>query len=258
MSPVLSVQSVTKIYASPERRVVALDEVSVDLYAHRTTAIVGESGCGKSTLGRLCVALDRPDQGHLLFQGKLDLATCSRRQLRKLRPSLQMVFQDPYASFAPHLTLRQSFQSVMAMHRGRSEMSQTSLSLREAMEQVGLREEHLARRPHQLSGGQLQRASLARALSVDPVLLVADENVSSLDVAAQDELTQMMRALQAQRGFTLVFITHDLGLAREIADDICVLHRGTAVEHGPTQEVLESPVSPETRRLINAVPRFRH
>lgn len=256
MTVMLSLRDVRKAYRSASRDVNALDGVDLDLPSDHALALVGESGCGKTTLGELTVGLLRPDAGQIMHASGVDLANCRPHALRSLRPRLQMVFQNPFASFAPHLRLHQSLAPV-ARRQGIAQPMIIS-ALVDSLEQVGLSAAHLDRYPAQLSGGQLQRASLARALLCDPQYIVADEISSALDVAAQDELTRLLGRLRAHSHFTLLFITHDLGLARQVADDVCVMDAGRIVERGRADQVLDDPQTRAAKRLVDAIPRFRY
>lgn len=250
MTPVLSLHGVTRSFRRGGHRVVAVNGADLVLHANRTLALVGESGCGKSTLGRMCVGLIRPDAGRVFGEGGVVLDRAG--SWRSLRPKYQLVFQDPYGSFSPRLPLAASILTTARRVHGPGALRQVL----ELFQEVGLEESHLDRRPAQLSGGQLQRAALARALLTRPRLLVADEVVSALDVAMQDEITRLLRRLQQHWGFSLLFITHDLGLAREAADEICVMAEGRIVEQGPAAQVIDTPASVAARALVDAVPRF--
>lgn len=256
MRSVLSLRNVRKSYRSASRVVNALDGVDLDLLPDHALALVGESGCGKTTLGELTVGLVRPDSGQIMHDSGTDLANCAPVALRSLRPRLQMVFQNPFASFAPHLTLRQSLAPVARRQGIGGEATRQALV--DAFAQVGLSADQLERRPAALSGGQLQRAGLARVLLCDAQYIAADEISSALDVAAQDELARLLSRLRAERRFSLLFITHDLSLARQFADHVAVMDAGRIVERGSVDQVLGDPQSAAARRLVAAIPRFRH
>ncbi|MDO4785007.1 MAG: dipeptide/oligopeptide/nickel ABC transporter ATP-binding protein [Propionibacteriaceae bacterium] len=250
MTRVLSLEGVTRTFRRGGHPVTAVDHADLELHANQTLALVGESGCGKSTLGKICVGLLQPDSGRIVDERGVVLDRA--RAWRALRPRFQLVFQDPYASFSPRLTLKASLLPLARRVHGAGALDQVV----ELLRQVGLEAAHLDRRPAQLSGGQLQRAALARALLAQPRLLVADEVVSALDVAMQDEIARLLRRLQRTWHFSLLFITHDLGLAREAADEVCVMADGRVVERGPAGQVIDAPATPAAQRLVEAIPRF--
>ncbi|WP_316670590.1 dipeptide/oligopeptide/nickel ABC transporter ATP-binding protein [uncultured Propionibacterium sp.] len=255
MSLLMSMHGVVKRFRGGGRGVTAVDGVDLELEAAQAVALIGQSGCGKSTLGQLAVGLLAPDSGRIQYGG-VDLARCSRRELRDLRPGLQFVFQSPFDAFAPHLSLRGSLEpAAVRCHRGWSR-SRASGAVVDALGEVGLEAGLLDRLPDELSGGQLQRASLARALLAGPRLMVADEVVSALDVAAQNDVTRLLRRLQKQWRFALLFITHDLGVAERIADEVIVMDAGRIVERGPARGVIARPGSDAGRRLVEAIPHF--
>ena len=255
MTAVLTLDAVSKAFRRSGGQVQAVDRVGLELVADHTLALVGQSGCGKSTLGKICVGLIQPDSGRVLDERGTDLARHRGRLWRPLRPAFQLVFQDPFASFAPHLSLRQSLLPV-ACRIHRLDAASAVVKVRRLLADVGLEEAHLSRHPGQLSGGQLQRAALARALLAEPRLLVADEVASALDVSMQDEITRLLGELQRKWQFSMLFITHDLGLAKEVADEICVMEDGQILEQGTAQRVIDSPTAPATQRLVESIPRF--
>ncbi|MFW6089149.1 MAG: ATP-binding cassette domain-containing protein, partial [Gemmatimonadota bacterium] len=236
------------------REVVAVDGVDLDIAAGMTTALVGESGCGKSTLGRLILALEAPTAGRVEYRGR-DLAGLDAAALRGFRRSAQVVFQDPYGSLNPRLTVGSMLREALGVHglargaeaRGRAEA---------LLERVGLPADAAGRYPHEFSGGQRQRVGIARALSVEPEFIVLDEPVSALDVSVQAQILNLLRELQAELGLTYLFVSHDLGVVRNLADRIVVMHRGRVVEQGATARLLSAPDADYTRRLLAAVPRI--
>ncbi len=252
--PLLELRAVTRRYALPRqamfdsrRMITAVEGISFTLERGQTLGIVGESGSGKSTLARLILALERPDAGQVLFFGQ-DLNQLSRRALRRLRPKLQMVFQDPYGSLDPRRTVGWSIAEPLRA----SGASDIPRRVAHALEQVGLRPADANRYPHEFSGGQRQRIAIARAIAGRPDLIVADEPVSALDVSVQAQILNLLMDLQDEMGLALVLISHDLAVVAWMSDQVLVMHKGQAVEMGPTATVLQSPQAHYTRMLLNA------
>jgi peptide/nickel transport system ATP-binding protein len=262
-APLLSVDGVSRRFASSSllgvgRRVLhAVDNVSLQLARGETLALVGESGCGKSTLGRCMLRLDEVSEGRVVFRG-VDLAHLSAAALRRLRPRMQMVFQDPYGSLNPRRRVGDLIAEPLRVHRdqdGRRRSRQTiAARLLELVQLVGLRQEHLGRYPHEFSGGQRQRIGIARALALQPDLVVADEPVSALDVSVQAQVINLLADLQQRLGLTYVFIAHDLAVVRQIATRTAVMYLGSIVEIGETQALFSAPAHPYTADLLAAVP----
>ncbi|SIQ69903.1 MULTISPECIES: ABC transporter ATP-binding protein [Acidiphilium] len=257
--PLLQVRNLTKHFnvgsrfASGGRQVVqALDDVSFDVFAGETLGLVGESGCGKSTLGRCLLRLYDADGGRILFNGH-DITAMTERALRPLRADMQMVFQDPYASLNPRRRIGDLLAEALIAH-GQTDAAANRARLAELMGLVGLAPDHLDRFPHEFSGGQRQRIGIARALALNPKLIVADEPVSALDVSIQAQVVNLLADLQERLALTYVFIAHDLSVVRHIADRVAVMYLGTIVEIGATDDVLHEPAHPYTAALISAVP----
>ena len=231
----------------------AVSQVDIAIYEGETLALVGESGCGKSTLGRLLLGLLEPTAGQAFFDGK-DLARLSKKDLRTLRRQMQMVFQDTASSLNPRLNVAGLLAEPMRLHDlcPSREMPQRGADL---LEQVGLSPDLLNRYPHQLSGGQRQRVVLARALALKPRLVVCDEPVSALDVSVQAQMLNLLADLQEAHRLTYLFVSHDLGVVRHIADRVCVMFLGRVCEVGPTRDLFASPRHPYTRFLLDSVPR---
>ncbi|WP_042478879.1 ABC transporter ATP-binding protein [Bacillus ndiopicus] len=230
----------------------ALDGVSFTIYEGETVSIVGESGCGKSTTGRAILRLEEPTEGTVEFQGT-DLTKISKKEMRKFRKDLQIIFQDPYASINP----RQTVASVLneAMHiQNVLPPNQRRARIEELLETVGLRPYQADRYPHEFSGGQRQRIGIARALSVDPKLIICDEAVSALDVSIQAQVLNLLEELQEEYGLTYLFISHDLGVVRHISDRIIVMYLGKIVEIADKTSLFENPQHPYTKALLSAIP----
>jgi peptide/nickel transport system ATP-binding protein len=254
---VMEIKSLNKFYELPgglfrkRRQVRALHEVSFEIHAGRTLGIVGESGSGKSTLARQIVRLADNTSGSIVFRGR-DIARSKERELRPVRPGIQMIFQDPYSSLNPRQSIGQILTAgPRSLGVPRKSASERALKL---LERVGLSSGAFDRFPHEFSGGQRQRIGIARALMMDPVILVADEAVSALDVSIQAEILKLLKEIQEETGVAIVFITHDLRVANEICDELIVMYKGEIVERGLAAEVFWSPQHEYTRTLLDAVP----
>lgn len=259
-TPILEATNLVKYFPTgkspllhrPTAEVKAVDGVSFTLQRGSTLGIVGESGCGKSTLGRLLGRLIEPTSGTVLLDGQ-DLTAAGTSELRRLRPQIQYVFQDPYSCLNPRHSVAESISTPMRIH-GLYDRTTELQKVRELMERVGLNPEHLNRFPHEFSGGQRQRIGVARALALEPKIIVADEPVSALDVSVQAQILNLLEGLQASLGLAYVFIAHDLGVVRHIADQVAVMYLGKIVETGTPAEVYERTAHPYTQALLSAVP----
>jgi oligopeptide/dipeptide ABC transporter ATP-binding protein len=230
----------------------AVNGVTLKIYGGETLGLVGESGCGKSTLGRLIMRLEVPTEGKILFQGE-DILKYTGRHLKEYRKRVQIIFQDPYASLNPRRTAENTIAEPLRIFKtkNRSEIdAQTAL----LMEQVGLSREQRHRYPHEFSGGQRQRIGIARAIALNPTLIIADEPVSALDVSVQAQILNLMKDLQKRFGLTYLFISHDLGVVRHMSDRIAVMYLGKIVELAENQTLYERPMHPYTMALLSAVP----
>ena len=230
----------------------AVDGVSFSVSKGETLGLVGESGCGKSTLGRTLMRLENPTDGRVLFEGK-DLAHASQDELFGLRRDIQIIFQDPYSSLNPRMTIGEIVREPLVVHRVGTKTEQVD-TVRNLLETVGLTGEMLGRYPHEFSGGQRQRIGVARALALDPKLVIADEPVSALDVSVQSQVLNLMIRLQRERELTYVFISHDLSVVEHVSDTIAIMYLGRIVEKGPVDRIFEHPAHPYTRALLRAIP----
>jgi oligopeptide/dipeptide ABC transporter ATP-binding protein len=257
---VLAMEDVTHVYAgqggalrrAPAIR--AVDRVSLSLAAGETLAVVGESGCGKSTLARLLVRLLTPAAGRLAYRGQ-DYTTASGAALRAVRRRVQMVFQDPYGSLSPRRTTGQIIAEPLEAYDIVRSAAERRARVDALLRAVGLAPEHAARLPAEFSGGQRQRIGIARALAVEPEVIVADEPVSALDVSVQAQIINLFQDLQAARGLAYLFIAHDLAVVRHIAHRVAVMYLGRIVEIGPKAQLYAAPQHPYTHALLTAVPR---
>jgi peptide/nickel transport system ATP-binding protein len=255
MTPLLEVEKVSRTFRTGSHRVVALDGVSITVQEGESLGIVGESGSGKTTLGRIILRLESPDSGSVRFDG-CDVLSLRGRSLLAYRRRVQIVFQNSAVAFNPHRKVLDLLTDGYAIH-DLVPRRERSARAAEALDRVGLSPAHLSRYPHQLSSGQRQRLGIARALSVEPQLLVADEPVSALDVSIQAQVLNLVAELREERNLALLMIGHDLRPIYFLCERIAVMYLGRIVEVGPREAVLEDPVHPYTQALIRSVPSFR-
>ncbi len=231
----------------------AVDGVSFELYPGETLGLVGESGCGKSTTARALLRLEEPTAGSVVFRDR-EVTDMGRRELRAFRREAQIVFQDPFSSLNPRMTVGTMLEGVLTVHGLAGARQARRRRVGQLLEKVGLAVEHARRHPHELSGGQRQRVGIARALAVEPELLVLDEPVSSLDVSIQAQVINLLRDLQKEFHLTYLFIAHDLGVVEQVADRVAVMYLGRLVEVAPADLLYRNPVHPYTRALLSALP----
>ena len=247
-----------RLFEKKKPSVKAVNDVSMDIYAGETFGVVGESGCGKTTLGKCIVRLLKPTSGQMLFNvdGEMkDLLSLDKKTSFALRRKIQIVFQDPYSSFNPVHTIREAFDEPMRVHGigGGSREKRTEM-IANALERVNLQPEYMYRYPHEFSGGQRQRICVAKALVMEPKLIVCDEPVSALDVSIQAQLLNLMRRLQRETGVTFFFIAHDLSVVQYMSDRIAVMYLGNVVELADANTLYTHPMHPYTQALLSAVP----
>ncbi|MGC4377013.1 dipeptide ABC transporter ATP-binding protein [Fictibacillus sp. Mic-4] len=240
------------IFGKKIGEVKAVDGVSFFINKGETLGLVGESGCGKSTTGRMLLRLLEPSEGSIYFEGR-DITKLSKGELRKIRREMQMVFQDPFASLNPRHTVEKILEEPLIVH-GMKSSAERKKRVRELLEIVGLNSYHAKRYPHQFSGGQRQRIGIARALAVNPKLIIADEPVSALDVSIQSQVLNLLQDLQEEFDLTYLFIAHDLGVVRHISDRVGVMYLGRIVELSDSEPLYENPKHPYTKALLSAVP----
>ena len=251
--PILKVSNLKKYFKTSRGMLHAVDDISFTLEKGKTLGIVGESGCGKSTTGRCILRLIEPTSGKVVFDGE-DILQLGTRRLRERRSDMQIIFQDPFSSLNPRKTVMQTIAEGVEMrgkYRTKAEIENRVLEL---METVGLAERLINSYPHELDGGRRQRIGIARALAVEPKLIICDEPVSALDVSIQAQILNLLKELQQKLGLTYIFITHDLAVVNHISDEIMVMYLGQTVEKAPSEELFSNPVHPYTKALLSAIP----
>ena len=259
-APLLEVRNLVKyfrvgggLFGGPAGNVRAVDGVSFEIRRGETLGLVGESGCGKTTVGRCLLQLERPTSGEVLFEGR-DLTTLDEEELRPIRRRMQVIFQDPYSSLNPRMTVGQILAEPLMVHGIVPDRERRAARVRELLSHVGLLAQHAHRYPHQLSGGQRQRVGIARALAVEPALIICDEPVSALDVSIQAQIINLLEDLQTGFGLTFLFVAHDLSVVRHISDRVAVMYLGRIVEITDRKSLYDEPRHPYTKALLSAVP----
>lgn len=230
----------------------AVDGLSFQVYAGETLSLVGESGCGKSTTARLIMGLETPTSGKITFDGR-DVVGLSKKGLREIRREMQIVFQDPFASLNPRMSVAQIVGEPLRIHRS-CEKDERERRVLELLERVGLDQSYATRYPREFSGGQRQRIGVARALALNPKLIICDEPVSALDVSVQAQVINLLQDLQQERGLTYIFIAHDLGVVKHVSDRVAVMYLGRIMELAPTDTLYSDPRHPYTQALMAAIP----
>jgi len=251
--PILEVAHLKKYFPVPNGLLHAVDDVSFTLDAGKTLGVVGESGCGKSTLGKTILRLTDPTAGKVVFEGK-DVAALRHKEFHNLRPDMQMIFQDPYASLDPRLTVRKLIAEPMEIYKTQPSKEALEKRVDELMETVSLASRFANSYPHELDGGRRQRIGIARALALNPKLIVCDEPVSALDVSIQAQVLNLLQDLQKDLGLTYIFVTHDMSVVKHISDDIIVMYLGQIVEKAPAKELFRQHWHPYTKALLSAIP----
>ena len=256
----LEIQGLTKYFYKPmglmgrrKQVVQSVDKVDLHILRHETFGLVGESGCGKTTVGRTITRLYEPTAGKIIFDG-VDISHLSGAQMIPYRKRMQMIFQDPYASLDPRMTVMDIIREALDLHSELTSREDKAKRAYALLERVGLMREHADRYPHEFSGGQRQRIGIARALAVEPEFIVCDEPISALDVSIQAQVVNMLEDLQKELGLTYLFIAHDLSMVRHISDRIGVMYLGKLVEVGESEEIYQRHLHPYTEALLSSVP----
>ncbi|MGX7092694.1 ABC transporter ATP-binding protein [Hutsoniella sourekii] len=247
---ILEVKNLKQYFGNPDNPVKAVDGISFDIYEGEVLGLVGESGSGKSTTGRAIIGLYEPTAGEISYEG-----TPVRQMGRKeLSREIQMIFQDPYASLDPRMTVYDIIGEAFDIHGLYKDSKERQQRVADLLEAVGLNREHTNRYAHEFSGGQRQRIGIARSLALEPKFIIADEPISALDVSIQAQVVNLMKRLQKEQNLTYLFIAHDLSMVKYISDRIAVMYMGNIVELGPAEEIYNAPIHPYTRSLLSAVP----
>lgn len=251
---ILQVKNLNKEFKLNKNKTLkAVNDISFDLKTSHTLGVVGESGSGKSTLARCVMGLYPDASGEIIYQGK-NILDLNQRELKAYRRDVQMIFQDPYSSLNPRKKCKDIIASGIRNLLGEKDKKKIYKKVLETMEICGLSEYHMERYPHEFSGGQRQRISIARALAVDPKIIVADEPTSALDVSIQAQIINLMENLQKDLGLSMIFISHDLSVVRHVAEEVLVMYHGECVEYADSEEIFEKPKEDYTKKLLSSVP----
>ena len=250
---ILEVRHLKKYFKTSRGMLHAVDDINFTLERGRTLGLVGESGCGKSTTGRAILRLLEPTSGEVIFEGK-DVCKLSKNEMRHMRKEMQIIFQDPFSSLDPKKTVSQIIAEPIIENRIIRNKHEREDRVLELMETVGLAERLINTYPHELDGGRRQRIGIARALAMEPKLIICDEPVSALDVSIQAQILNLLKELQERLGLTYIFITHDLSVVNHFSDEIAVMYLGQIVEKAPSEELFDNPIHPYTKALLSAIP----
>lgn len=253
MEPILQVKELKKYFNTPKGLLHAVDGVSFNINRGETLGVVGESGCGKSTLGRVILHLLESSGGEVFYEGQ-DITKVSKGRFRELRKEMQIIFQDPFSSLNPRMTLSEIIKEPLIIHKVMKDKKELDKKVSELMDTVGLADRLVNTYPHELDGGRRQRIGIARALALNPKFIVCDEPVSALDVSIQAQVLNLMQDLQEELDLTYLFITHDLSVVKHISDDILVMYLGQLVEMADSKELFKMPLHPYTKALLSAIP----
>jgi oligopeptide transport system ATP-binding protein len=251
----IEVKDLEKHFKVGKKRVLrAIDGLTFSIYKGETLGLVGESGCGKSTVGRTMVQLYSPSKGQILFGNENLHEKMSKKNMKAFKNKIQMIFQDPYSSLNPRLTVEEIISEGLLIHQPEMIKEDRRKQVIELLEKVGLNQKHANRYPHEFSGGQRQRIGIARALAVNPEFIVADEPIAALDVSIQAQIVNLLKQLQHEKGLTYLFIAHDLSMVKHISDRIAVMYLGKLVELADSEKLYEKPLHPYTEALLSAIP----
>lgn len=253
--PLLSIKNLKKYFGTPSGLLHAVDDVSLSIYEGETLGVVGESGCGKSTMGRTILRLLEPTEGEIIYNGQ-SINRLPKNKMKMLRREMQIIFQDPFASLNPRMTVFETIAESLIIQKVYSSRDKRGLrgKVSELMQLVGLSKRLINAYPHELDGGRRQRIGIARALALEPKFIVCDEPVSALDVSIQAQVLNLMQDLQEQLGLTYMFITHDLSVVKHFSDEIAVMYLGQLVEKAPSKDLFSLPMHPYTQALLSAIP----
>ncbi len=248
----VEVKQLTKYFPTEIGMLHAVDDVDFQIDAGRTLGVVGESGCGKSTLGRVVLRMTEPTGGQIFFDGQ-EITSLGRQQIHKIRTKMQMIFQDPFSSIDPRMTITQTIEEPLIIHKLCRSKKEREEKVRTLMDLVGIAPRYVNAYPHELDGGRRQRVGIARALAVDPMFIVCDEPVSALDVSIQAQILNLLQDIQRERKLTYMFITHNLSVVKYVSDDIAVMYLGQIVEKSTTEEFFKSTLHPYSQALLSAI-----
>ena len=249
----LETVNLRKYFKTPKGNLHAVDDINLSIKAGKTLGVVGESGCGKSTLGRTILRLIEPTSGQILYRGE-DISKYNKKKMWEMHHKMQIIFQDPYASINPRMTVSEIIADPMKVYGICKKQREMNEKVAQLMDTVGLASRFVNTYPHELDGGRRQRIGIARAMAVNPEFIVCDEPVSALDVSIQAQILNLMMDLQEEHKLTYIFITHDLSVVKHISDEIMVMYMGVCVERAPAKELFLNPMHPYTKELFNAIP----